>query len=254
MITLGAMSGKHWIILSPHLDDAALSCGGWLWDLAQAGAQVQVWTICAGDPPPGEVSAFARSLEARWGTGARSQAARRREDEESCRILGTGWRHFNLPDCIYRRIPGEALRFPYDHEAALFGELHPAEAGLIAQLADELAAALPAGAELICPLTLGGHVDHRLTRRAAGQLERPVWYYADYPYVLTQATQIAQLTDPGWEQQVMPVTASGLRAWQASVAAHASQISTFWADQAAMHAAIAEYCAASGGVRLWHAD
>jgi len=66
-----------WIYLSPHLDDAALSCGGLLWEQSQAGDEVAVWSICAGDPPPGRLSPFARSLQARWGTGSRSAAERR---------------------------------------------------------------------------------------------------------------------------------------------------------------------------------
>ncbi|MBN2499463.1 MAG: PIG-L family deacetylase, partial [Anaerolineales bacterium] len=54
------------IYLSPHLDDVALSCGGLVWEQAQAGMAVEVWSVCAGDPPPGELSEYARSLHARW--------------------------------------------------------------------------------------------------------------------------------------------------------------------------------------------
>jgi len=41
----------HWIYLSPHLDDAVLSCGGIIWQQVQSGHQVEIWTICAADPP-----------------------------------------------------------------------------------------------------------------------------------------------------------------------------------------------------------
>jgi len=67
----------NWIYLSPHLDDVALSVGGLLWEQSQAGEQVAVWTICAGDPPPGDFAAFAQTLHARWGIGIEAAAARR---------------------------------------------------------------------------------------------------------------------------------------------------------------------------------
>ena len=53
------------VYLSPHLDDAVLSCGGMIHRQAQAGERVVVVTVCAGDPPPGPLSDFARSLHER---------------------------------------------------------------------------------------------------------------------------------------------------------------------------------------------
>jgi hypothetical protein len=44
-----------------------------------------------------------------------------------------------------------------------------------------------------------------------------------------------------------------LTAWQASIAAHASQISTFWPNRASMEAAIGAYCRENQGIRLWRA-
>ena len=73
------------IFLSPHLDDAVLSCGGMIYQLAQAGQAVQVITIFAGDPPPGLLSPFAQSLHDRWQAGS---VARRSEDIEALTLLG----------------------------------------------------------------------------------------------------------------------------------------------------------------------
>ena len=79
-----------WIYLSPHLDDAAFSCGGLIWEQVKAGETVEVWTICAGEPPEGELPPFARSLHDRWGTGGQTVARRRAEDQAACEVLGAG--------------------------------------------------------------------------------------------------------------------------------------------------------------------
>ena len=95
-----------WIFLSPHFDDAALSCGGLAWEQAQQGDRVEIWTVCSGSPPDLPLPPFARQLHARWGTGGPETVERRRlEDEEACRRLGALARYFDVPDCIYRRLP-----------------------------------------------------------------------------------------------------------------------------------------------------
>ncbi len=44
---------KTWIFVSAHFDDVVLSAGGLVWELTRRGDQVEVWTVCAGNPPAG---------------------------------------------------------------------------------------------------------------------------------------------------------------------------------------------------------
>jgi hypothetical protein len=133
------------------------------------------------------------------------------------------------------------------------GPVHPLEAPLVEGLCRELEQRLPKDGEIVAPLALGGHVDHRLVRQAAQGLGRSLWYYADVPYVLSRMEELKKLVESGWKTTIYPVSDAGLAAWQAAVAAHASQISTFWPDVESMRAAIRSYCNLSGGVRLWQA-
>lgn len=252
---------KTWVYLSPHFDDVALSCGGLVWEQAQVGGRVSVWTVCGGEISQGGLSGFAELLHARWKTGREAVEQRRQEDIAACQALQAAYRHFPLPDCIYRRAgvdywveaqataAGEHL---YASEEAIFGEVDPAEATLVEQLRARLAEALPARTEVVCPLGLGGHVDHRLTRAAAEKLGRRLWYYADYPYVLRQMGDLQALEEAGWQKMVTPVSAAGLKAWQASIAAHGSQISTFWPDLGRMEEEMARYADRMGGGVLWN--
>jgi LmbE family N-acetylglucosaminyl deacetylase len=237
----------RWIYLSPHFDDVALSCGGLVWEQACAGEQVGIWTVCAGPIPDGPLSAFARSLHARWGAGPEAVEGRRREDQAACARLLASSLHFSVPDCIYRRaelpVAGgmETDMYYYPSEASIFGPLHPGEAGLVRDLSAELKRRLPREARLVVPLALGGHVDHRLARRAAEALNREIWYYADYPYVLEHMEEIDTLRRSGWQASRFPVSDAGLEAWQGAVAEHRSQISTFWPDLGAMRLALQAY-------------
>lgn len=239
--------------MSPHLDDVALSCGGLLWEQAHSGDFPAVWTVCAGDPPAEPYSQFAEELHRRWGVGGEAIAARRKEDRVSCARLGARCLHLPVPDCIYRLSPSTEKAL-YASESAIFGPLHPEETDLIDDLTGMLAQKLhqsTAQPQVICPLGLGGHVDHRLTRAAAERLGHPLWYYPDYPYVLDRFTSFAAYLPEGWEQVLYPLSAAGLQAWVEAVAAHRSQISTFWQDAEAMRSAMLEYAQQHGGVSLW---
>ena len=237
----------HWIYLSPHLDDVALSVGGLLWEQSQAGERVSIWTICGGEPPPGDYSPFAKSLHIRWQTGAEALQVRRLEDIEACHILGADYAHFDIPDCIYRRSPitGEHL---YASEQALWYPVHPDEEAIISELVEQMKKQLPADSKIICPLTLGNHIDHRLTRAAAERLGIPLWFYADYPYLL--GSDNLQALEK-FRSTVIPISPDGVLAWQEAVAAHSSQISTFWENLVEMRAAIQAYSQKMTGVKLF---
>jgi len=239
-----------WVYLSPHFDDVALSCGGLVWEQVRAGESVSILTICAGKPPPGTLSPFAQSLHARWQADQKAPARRKSEDIKSCHILGAGYRHFTIPDCIYRRHPA-THEYMYASEESLNGPLHPGEASLIQHLRRQLRRLLAPGTSLVCPLALGNHVDHQLTRLAAEGLGYELRYYADFPYVLRDGTLLERMEQAGWTWQTFPVSATGLQAWQASIAAHASQISTFWAGKPEMEQAVKDYWLQYGGIRLW---
>lgn len=241
-----------WIYLSPHFDDVALSCGGLVWEQARGSETRQVWTIFSGEPPGGLLTPFAESLHARWQVSACEAVQQRaKEDKAAMQFLRVPARYFGFPDCIYRRLPDNTPLVQAEDD--LWQPIHPGETGLARELGEILAAALPERATLVSPLGLGGHVDHRLARQAAEQLYgtgrvSKLLYYADYPYVVKSNRN----TDvPPMQEQTYPVSKEGLGAWQDSIQAYNSQLSSFWGSTEEMRAAIQAYCEAGGGVRLF---
>ncbi|MCL4559938.1 MAG: PIG-L family deacetylase [Chloroflexi bacterium] len=244
-----------WCYLSPHLDDAILSCGGLIWEQIQTGERVEIWTICAGDPPSLPFTPFAQELHHRWRVGAEAVQSRREEDRKACQILGASWRHFAIPDCIYRTLP-DSRQPVIGRESDLFAEVSRGENSLIEMLAETLAHELPAGVRLVSPLTLGGHIDHRLTRQAAENEAvrcrvKNLGYYADYPYAVQKVNKIAEVVPQGWERVVYPVSHAGLENWQAAISTYASQISTFWPDLSKMREELRKYWGRETGISLW---
>jgi LmbE family N-acetylglucosaminyl deacetylase len=244
----GKNNDMSMIYLSPHLDDVILSLGGLIWEQIQAGLDVCILTVCAGDPPEGEFSPFAESLHTRWEVGREAMADRRAEDIVSCQRLGASFHHLDVPDCIYRRSDRTGQHL-YDSEEALWFPVHPDETPLIEVIRKAILDIRSFNDTLICPLALGDHVDHRLTRTAAENTRLPLRYYADYPYVLKLDVR-RKTTD--MDAAIYSITPAGISAWQDAVAAHRSQISTFWGNLDEMRAAIQSYYDGMGGIWLWH--
>jgi LmbE family N-acetylglucosaminyl deacetylase len=221
------------LFLSPHLDDAALSCGGTIYTLAQSGADVTMLTLMSADPPePLPDTPIVRDLHARWAAGEQPAAARRREDARAAAILGARARWAALPDCVYRVGPDGAALYP--SEESLWGAIHPADPAPAALRA----LTLPPAHTVYAPLGIGAHVDHLIVRAWALTLAGPgtaLVFYADYPYARSGAAVAEALTAfaPGaLTPQVRPLTSPAVRARLAAVSSYDSQRSTFWPGRA----------------------
>jgi LmbE family N-acetylglucosaminyl deacetylase len=242
----------HAIYLSPHLDDAALSCGGQIFQQTANGQRVLIVTITAGDPPLAALSTYVQSLHERWQLASNAAAARRAEDLAASQILGAETQHWPLPDCIYRFDPVSKQPL-YVSDADIFGAIHPSEQGLV----DELVATLrqlPSHERLYVPLTIGHHVDHQLTRLAAERAFGPdLTYYEDYPYAQTPGA-LAQVIPPGatgWQATTVSLTEAALQVKIEAILAFRSQLSTFFTDRADLERQVRGYATLVGGERVW---
>jgi LmbE family N-acetylglucosaminyl deacetylase len=234
------------VYLSPHLDDAVLSCGGCIWQQVQAGGRVLIVTVCAGTPAPDEpLSPFAQELHARWGF-ADPVAARREEDVAALTLLRAEGVYWPYVDCIYRRTAAGC--FLCDSEEALFGEVHPADDALTAELTDRFQVlAQEQGITIYAPLAVGHHVDHQVVRRAVEGLEGVV-YYEDYPYAARPGTIETALGAGQWQAELVALSQEALQAKIAAIACYGSQFSSLdWADAAEMAAAVQAFARQLGG-------
>jgi LmbE family N-acetylglucosaminyl deacetylase len=218
----------HQLYLSPHLDDAVLSCGGLIARQAARGDLVAVFSVCAGDPPVGELTPFAFELHRRWGGEGSPIAARRAEDRVACGRLGASAHHYHLPDAIYRRdAKGQAL---YSDEQAIFQQLRPEDQHWVDMISEALRGAAPPEASIYCPLGIGGHVDHRLARLAAEAIGRPLTYYRELPYAARQGELPSDLSLPAGQKALVDLIPEEIQAWASAIMEYRSQLTTFWPE------------------------
>jgi LmbE family N-acetylglucosaminyl deacetylase len=234
------------IYLSPHLDDAVLSCGGRIRAQTASGEPVAVVTVFAGAPDPGaSLSPYAKALHARWSQPLHAVQERQREDREALALLGAHAVHWRYRDCIYRRSPDGT--YAYTSEGALWGPIHPSEAGLIQALTERIKGLpLMRAGVLYVPLAVGRHVDHRIVRRAAERCEGRLACYEDFPYAAEPDKLQAALAGRRWTAETVLLSEGELEAKIAAIALYRSQLSTFWSDRAGMAASVRAFARRAG--------
>lgn len=241
--------GARALILQPHYDDAALSCGGAAAKIAQLG-RADVLTVFASELVPAMVGDFAAWKHARWRIDDpdRLVAARREEDAQAAAVLGCGLRWLGLPDAIYR---GEN----YSSDAALFGPMHPDEWELAEHLALEVRG-LPEWADdatVFVPLGVGMHVDHQLvfeTGRILARSGARVLAYEDSPYVIHTPpgleARLAQIGDALEAPILLPI-ADVLETKIKAIGCYVSQVPVIFRFTADYAAAVRDFAAERGG-------
>ena len=166
------------LALSPHLDDAAFSCGGTLGRLARMGWAVTVCTAFTRSVPRPTGFALACQLDKGLGPEVDYMALRRAEDAAACASLDAQPHWLDLPEAPHRG---------YGDARALFAPPLPADA-IAAPLTRALLPMLDAGPDLVlAPQAIGGHVDHVLLVRALRAVLPPgllVLWWTDFPYSL----------------------------------------------------------------------
>jgi LmbE family N-acetylglucosaminyl deacetylase len=249
------------VYLSPHLDDAALSCGGLIHKQVRQGAQPLVITCLAGVPDYEALSPLAEELHRSWGRQRDLVEHRRCENATAMAYLGARYEHWDYLDCIYRRHPSSG-EFLYASLPALFGDLHMEEHSLVADLATRLLASLPAErTQTYAPLAVGHHIDHQLVFQAALELRRngvTVRFYEDYPYA--EHSESLQEALAVWSSAPTPAVEAleeeDVEAKIASIRHYRSQLDELFGGESFMIEQVRAYAAAVGsgqghGERYW---
>jgi len=191
-------AGSAVLFVSPHLDDAVLSCGALLSHLAGT-CPVTVLTVFSAAAQPAKSGLAARKTLRSLGIADADAhyEERRAEDIEVLKEAGASWIHLGLTDALFRRV-GHSARNPagtgraayptYRFDAAR-GRVASSDSGLSAEVGDMIReAAVASGATTVFgPLGVGRHVDHLITREAVTASGVNAVYYSDFPYSVSNS-------------------------------------------------------------------
>lgn len=245
------MSAFDLVVLSPHLDDAALSCGGLIHQEARLGRRVLVLTTFTGDIPEGPLSELGSwVLKVMKLEQATAMASRRAEDRRACACLNAELEHWPFFETPYRKSAAGATIYP--KVEMLFGEPLPADEPLLDKLVERLGT-LPPARRVLAPLAVGSHVDHHLLRRAADQVfGEQLELYEDFPYVRKLGALGKALGERRrWHSRVEKLTQADLEAKIAAVNAYESQVTPLFGSTRKMRRALAWRRFVIGGERFW---
>jgi len=237
------MTEHRFLFISPHLDDAILSCGDYIDHLYQCGHRIDIATVFTGEDTNPSPSPLARILHKRFNLRFGVMEARLNEDLQAAAALGASCIHLNLQESIYRRAPDNSPIY------LKLDELFRADLSLEQPLIEQVEARLSECLNLMdydqvyMPLGIGRHVDHGIVRQAA---ERWAWkrhdcdvsriaYYEDLPYKHYH-------TDPNWHQDLagnlqrhtIQLSRANLRAKLSAVDRYQSQHRLLWKSRFAM--------------------
>jgi len=190
------------LVLSPHLDDAVLSCGSFL-AAASVGRPVTVitlFTACSTGRVTLSARSYLRQCNARRAGDLYEQ--RRVEDRIALRGIGVTAVHYDLPDALFRRhrrsrvparvaalLPELDCVYPTFRFHVARGRIASADLPLLDELQRRVLLMSSPQDLVLAPLGLGSHVDHVLTHELGRRLVpgRRVGWYADQPYLLRGA-------------------------------------------------------------------
>ena len=155
--------GSVALLLSPHLDDVVLSCPGYIQRLRAQGITPVIATVFTEADAP----------------HAALYRVRRQEDRRAAKLLGASVTHLGFLDAPFRSPRYSGFRGIVFGRAREYPKTVRAVASRITALISKLRPA-----QVLAPLAVGNHVDHRVVRDAVLSAVDPhlLLFYEDRPY------------------------------------------------------------------------
>lgn len=166
------------LVLSPHKDDAVLSCPGWLWEQFREGNSSVVAVLFSEVNSDADVETLDRRDE--W----------RAVSERAAGMLGASVRHGGVVEAphrhpLYATLSGLLCRRSKNDEETL-GTVRCFVRGLVEELAPR---------KVLVPLGVDQHIDHRITHEAAAGIATD---YPDVEFLFYEERPLAFVEEAVW--------------------------------------------------------
>lgn len=172
------------VFISPHPDDAILSCGEYIEKLVNQGEQVLVMTVFTEQPDSDKLSEGASQFHEECGLGYDAYKTRRQEDIRAVNCLKCQYMHLPFFECLYRQDKNGVCIYSGLDEIFDFKEEYELEN--CTELQERLASELKTFEYVYAPAAIGNHADHKLVNYIVSRIKKDLngelYYYLDFPY------------------------------------------------------------------------
>lgn len=178
-------SRKKILVLSPHLDDAVLSCGDHILEWKRQGHEVTIVSIFTMFQDKYISKGAQDSLKAGGFKNAKEcERARKIEDIEVMKTLSVKYCHLDFIDGWFRVRNNRPI---YTDGELFKGRISNYDIPLMGNL-KRLFSQYDTFDRIVIPKSVGKHVDHLITYEVAQKIfaNYKLFYYGDYPYLLNR--------------------------------------------------------------------
>lgn len=187
--------------MSPHLDDAILSCGTYIYKSIKNKTKVLIATVFSGLLDAQYLSPLAKWFHGLCDLDDFAMKTRCIEDINACSFLKANNIHFDLHECLYRlKVDGSPK---YIHEQDIYSADITLEMDTVNEVISTFLKSINLNDydEIYIPLGIGRHIDHLILRVAVETIVNEYYqstivkYYEDIPYVCSNK-------DVNWEMEL----------------------------------------------------
>jgi hypothetical protein len=237
----------RWIYISPHFDDAILSCGGLIDYQTSIGLSVEVWTVTSGIPQLEGSSDLIKQIQEQWNVTSPAEAVieRKKEDNLALGLVNATSSHLNYLDCIYR-----ASREGNFYYQSIFSDIHPEEANLPLQISNLINQQIQDEDILVFPLSIGNHIDHEIVNEAAKFIPNKKLFFIDIPYFFKDEEILETIKNNYIEKNIL-FPPNHIVNWVKGILLYKSQVSSLFLNEKDVDEKITRFYSRFNGLSLW---
>lgn len=173
---------KNYVIISPHLDDAVISCGDFIYYLRRKRLNVEVTTVFPNVYYGNDLQKSASDFHKISNRGKYLNIFRQKEDRKAMDVLNVSYNHLGFSECLYRKDSNNEFIYNNIYDDINFEK----DNKMINEIISFFATFYNIESTVfIFPLGIGNHIDHNLLSFIGNKLEQKffkVLYYEDLPY------------------------------------------------------------------------
>lgn len=173
---------NKYIFISPHLDDAILSCGNLIYELNKRGKKIIIATVFTEASKIESPQAKEFLNQCRYKNAQKLFKARKIEDLNVCRALGISSIHMGFIDAAWRESNNKLIYTTNDKQYN--GIISTKDKGVINKIRLKINKLVNKNYNilLLSPLGIGNHVDHLIVNKIVNKTKIDKLFWEDFPY------------------------------------------------------------------------